>query len=249
MKDTKDLVAELEVITDEAINNLTEHNENTPADMLSTREKFAVLIFRELAQAINGTGRTLVLDANYAKSGFHNKTEKQLAKGQCNQWLVDYYRVIDDAGDSMIQVYTKLNPKTGDASFDLCTSCAAVNRMQFEMEEELGFVIQRRPNGDARTSRKNDIGYGALPEVIARTLAVLAEGERQKIQVKEEKQKAKEEAKKKKAEERAAAKEAKAKEEPKEEEPKPEVKAEKKTTAQKKPAVKKNRNKKKTEVA
>lgn len=238
MKDVKDLVAELEVITDAGIDALTGKNEHTPAEMLSTREKLAVLMFRELAGAINGPGRTLVLDANYPKSKNHNKTEKEIAKGQVDQWLVDYYRVIDDKGNSLVQVYTHINPKTGDASFDLCTSCAAVNRMQFEIEEELGFTIQRRPNGDARTSRKNGIGYLGLPEVIARTLAVLAEGERQKIQVREEKQKAKAEAKQKKAE---------AKAEPKEEAPAP--KAQKKTTAKKPGQKKVTKNRKKTEVA
>lgn len=242
MKDVKDLVAEIEVITDAGIGAIIGKNENVPVDALTTKEKFAVLIFRELAEAINGTGRTLVLDANYPKSKFHNKTDKEIAKGQCNQWLVDYYRVIDDNGNSLVQVYTKLNPKTGDASFDLCTSCAAVNRVQFEIEEELGFTIQRRPNGDARTSRKNGIGYLGLPEVIARTLAVLAEGERQKIQVREEKQKAKAEATAKKKAERE---QAKAKAEPKEE-PKAEVK---KTTAKKPGQKKVTKNRKKTEVA
>ena len=242
MKDVKDLVAEIEVITDAGIGAIIGKNENVPVDALTTKEKFAVLIFRELAEAINGTGRTLVLDANYPKSKFHNKTDKEIAKGQCNQWLVDYYRVIDDNGNSLVQVYTKLNPKTGDASFDLCTSCAAVNRVQFEIEEELGFTIQRRPNGDARTSRKNGIGYLGLPEVIARTLAVLAEGERQKIQVREEKQKAKAEATAKKKAERE---QAKAKAEPKEE-----PKAEVKKTTTKKPGQKKvTKNRKKTEVA
>ena len=242
MKDRKMLVEELGNLETGAIDAITGGNPNTPEDALTTKEKFAVLVFREQAEAINAEGRELVLDANYAKSKFHNKTEAELAKGQCNQWLVDYYRLIDGEGNSLIQVYTHLNPKTGDVAFDLCTSCAAVNRVQFEMEEELGFIIQRRPDGSARTSRKNGIGYEALPEILLKTMAVLAEGDRQREQAKADKQKQKDEAKAQKKEEQAKAKAEKAaakeKKEPKTE-AKPEKKVAKKTTSKRKRPAKK----------
>lgn len=237
MKERKALVEELATMETGVIDAIIGNNPNAAEESLTTKEKFAVLVFREQAEAINGEGRTLVLDANYAKSKFHNKTDKELAKGQCNQWLVDYYRLIDGEGNSLIQVYTHLNPKTGDVAFDLCTSCAAVNRMQFEMEEELGFEIQRRPDGTARTSRKNGVGYGDLPEVLLKTMAVLAEGDRQRAQAKADKQKAKDEAKAQKKEERAKAKAEKAKAEPEvtvePEEPKKKAAAKRKRPAKK----------------
>ena len=208
-----ELAEELITVTDDTLQNILGENENIDITTLSNKEKYCLLVYRELAKALEGKNRHLILDANYEKSGFHNKTEKQLAKGQCNQWLVDYYRVVDDAGDSMIQVYTKrTNYKTGDISFALCTSCAEMNREQLSaLEEEMRFAIARDKQGRAKTSYKEDISYYGVGEVVKTVCAVLENTDNAKAAVREEKEKAKAEARAKR--EAAKAEKAAAKEE------------------------------------
>lgn len=151
-------------------------NENVDAENLTDREKFAVLLFAELAKAINKKDLSIVLDCNYAKSNKHNKTEKQIAKGQTPEWLVDYFRVISNtSGNSLIQVYCSCNPNNGRVKFDCCTSAAKLNLMQFEaMEDELHFTPKRDKNGKAKTSVRTNIPYEEIADVIKSVCAVLA---------------------------------------------------------------------------
>ena len=151
-------------------------NENVDAENLTDREKFAVLLFAELAKAINKKDLSIVLDCNYAKSNKHNKSEKQLAKGQQPEYLVDYYRVINnDSGNSLIQVYCSCNPNNGKVKFDCCTSAAKLNLMQFEaMEDELHFVPKKDKQGKAKTSTRTNIPYEEIVDVIKSVVAVLA---------------------------------------------------------------------------
>ena len=216
IKTINELAEELVTVTDDTLQGILGPNENIDITTLSNKEKYCLLVYRELAKALEGQNRHLVLDANYDKSGFHNKTEAQLAKGQCNQWLVDYYRVVDDAGDSMIQVYTKRpNYKTGDISFVLCTSCAEMNREQLTaLEEELRFEVARNKAGQAKTSYKEGISYYGIGEVVKTVCAILENTDNARAKVREEKAKAKAEAKAKR-----------------------EAKAEEKPTAEAKPAV------------
>lgn len=228
-----ELAEELVTVTDATLQNILGPNENIDITTLSNKEKYCLLVYRELAKALEGKNRHLVLDANYEKSGFHNKTEAQKAKGQCDQWLVDYYRVVDDNGDSLIQVYTKRpNYKTGDISFALCTSCAEMNREQLTaLEEEMRFEIARNKQGQAKTSYKEGISYYGIGEVVKTVCAILENTDNARAAVREAKAKAKEDAKAKREQAKAEKKQAT--------EEKPKTEAKTKTPAK----VRKNRAK------
>lgn len=237
IKTLEALANEYLVVTSETLQGILGPNENIDVDSLTNNEKFSLLVYRELATALEGENRHLVLDANYAKSGKHNKTEAQLAKGQCNQWLVDYYRVVDDNDQSLIQVYVKKpNYKQGYVQFSLATSCEEMNREQLTaLVDELRFAVQYdKKTGRPKTSAKDDVSYAGIAEVVKTVCAILEGTKATKTAAKEAKAKAAAEAKKA----RATAKAEKAKEkkpEPKKEEPK----ATKPTTK-----VKRNRAKK-----
>lgn len=239
IKNLEALAAEYLTVTSDTLQAILGPNENIDVDALTNNEKFSLLVYRELATALEGENRHLVLDANYAKSGKHNKTEAQLAKGQCNQWLVDYYRVVDNNDESLIQVYVKKpNYKQGYVQFSLATSCAEMNREQLTaLEEDLRFAVQYdKKTGRPKTSAKDDISYAGIGEVVKTVCAILEGTKATKVAAKEEKIQAAAEKKKARVEAKAAkATETAAKEKP----------VAKKPEAVKAPAkVKRNRAKK-----
>lgn len=209
MKKIETIAKELETVTAEELQAIIGTNENVDVETLTTSEKFCVLVYRELAKELRAKNRALVLDCNYPKSNFAHKTEAQLAKGQTPQWLVNYYRVVDDAGKSLIQVYTKnINTTNGEIAFDVCTSCASGNREQFDaLEDELHFTVQRRKDGTPRTSTKRGISYEGLKEIVKVACAILYSTSDAKAAAK----KAKEEEAKARAEAKAEAMEEEAK--------------------------------------
>lgn len=141
---------------------------DVPTDSLSANETFAVMLYTELAKALKATDSVLVMDCNYAQSKFH----------AAETYLVDYWRIVstDTRNQSMIQIYVHANAKRGTASFHLCTSCARVNRDQFEaLEDELHFTVKRdTKTGRAKTTERKGIGYEELPAVVKAVKAVLA---------------------------------------------------------------------------
>ena len=192
-------------------------NENVEVENLNKRETFSVLVFNELAKALNKKGAyELVMDCNYPASGKH--THKDPAD---DEWLVDYYRLINAVdGKSMIQFYVLADEKHGKCKFNLCTSCARLNREQFEiMEDDLHFTIARDKSGRPKTSFRRGVSYEDIPEVVNAVLAVLSASALQAQKAKEEKVAEKQ----KKADEKADKKE--------------ERKSSKKSTAKKEKAV------------
>lgn len=135
---------------------------------LSEKEKMSVLVFNELAKALNNKSHTLVLDCNYPQSKMH-LSEK---------FLVDYYRLVstDTKNQSMVQFYVSANPGKQTCTFRLCTSVALKNREQFDaMHDDLKFDIKRNPKtGAFKTSERRGVDYAELVDVVKAVLDVLA---------------------------------------------------------------------------
>ena len=85
-------------------------NDDITLNSLTEKEKFAVLLFRELKKAFDNDKLELVLDCNYKQSKL--STSK-----------VDYYRVIDKLTKaSYAQIYPRLIVASSRADFRLYTS-------------------------------------------------------------------------------------------------------------------------------
>lgn len=143
-------------------------NENVSIEDLTANEQFSVAVFAELAKAINTKDSVLTLDANYAQSKFH----------ESEQYKVDYYRLVsnDTKNASMIQFYVSANLAKRTCYFRLCTSCAKMNREQFQsLESELQFTVKyNKDRTRAKTSERTKVQYTELPEVVKAVCAVLA---------------------------------------------------------------------------
>ena len=188
-KKLETLVKNFESISDDILNEIV-NCEDVDVSTLSDREKFSCLVFDEMRKALDTKSHRLVLDCNYPKSNKHNKSEKQLAKGQEPEWLVDYYRLVsNDTQKSLIQVYVSANPKKGACTFSLCTSCAKDNLAQFEaLKDELHFEpIGKKKDGGAKTTQRNNVDYTELVDVVKAVVAVLANTEKAKAEAKKAK--------------------------------------------------------------
>lgn len=172
----ENLIKNFETLTDDAVNEIV-HCEDVDVTTLSDREKFACLVFEELQKALDTKSYKLLLDCNYPQSNMHNKSDKQLQKGQEPQWLVDYYRLVSKEGSqkSLIQLYTRINLKSGKCKFNLYTSCAKDNLAQFlSLRDELQFVPVTKKGGEvAKTTRRMDVDYTEVVDVCKAVCAVL----------------------------------------------------------------------------
>lgn len=132
-------------------------NENVDVETLSQTEKLAVLMYAEIAKAINSKKHTLLLDCNFADS---KNAQKHL-------FLVDYYRLA--VANCMIQIYVK------KSSFAICTSASKANREQFKtLEEQLHFVTKYDSKTQrAKTTQRVNIAYDEIVDVIKQVIAVL----------------------------------------------------------------------------
>ena len=143
-------------------------NENVSIEDLTANEKFSVAVFAELKKAIDTKDSVLSLDADYPQSKFHDT----------DQYKVDYYRLVsnDTKNQSMIQFYVSANLAKRTCHFRLCTSCAKMNRAQFEaLESELQFTVKyNKDRTRAKTSERTKVQYAELPEVVKAVCAVLA---------------------------------------------------------------------------
>ena len=157
-------------LTAENINSVLTNiinNENVDVETLTEREKFATLIYSELAKALNNKSNELLLDANYKQSKFHN-TE---------QYKVDYFRYIskDTTNDTMIQLYVSANASTAKCKFRICFSCAKTVREQQKALEENNFkVLYNNKTHRAKTTQRNNIDYTEIVSVIKTVCAILA---------------------------------------------------------------------------
>ena len=187
-KNLETLVKEFDTVTDDILNEIV----NCPdieVDTLSDREKFSCLVFQQMSRALENKSYKLMLDCNYPQSNKHNKSDKQLAKGQEPEWLVDYYRLVSKEGKqkSLIQIYVKTNPKNGSCLFDLCTSCSKNNLAQFEaLRDELHFEPVGKKDGGTKTTRRMNVGYDELVAVCKAVTAILANTEKAKAEAKKQ---------------------------------------------------------------
>lgn len=188
----ENLVKNLETLTEDTLNEIV-HCPDVDVKTLSEREKFSCLVFAEMSKALDTPHHRLVLDCNYPQSNMHNKSDKQLAKGQEPQWLVDYYRLISKEGKqkSLIQVYVLANPKNGTCKFKLCTSSAKDNLAQFiSLRDELHFEPVGKKGGEgAKTSQRTNVDYTELVDVVKAVTAILANTEKAKAEAKKKQDK------------------------------------------------------------
>ena len=203
-KNLETIFAEAKEITNETIAAIID-NEVIDETSLTEREKVSVLVYAELAKALDTKDRKLVLDCNYAASKFHNhKDESQ------DQWLVDYYRLVPtvNVNSTLIQFYVSINFTKSAVTFRLCTSCAKMNRDQFEaMQDELHFTTKwDKEHTRAKTSTRVGVSYDEIVDVVKAVCAVLASTKVEAEKAKANKEKAKaEQAKAKKAAKKKAA--------------------------------------------
>lgn len=187
-KKLENLVKDFETLDDDILNEIV----NCPdidVSTLSDREKFSCLVFQQMQRALENKSYTLMLDCNYPESNKHNKSEKQLAKGQEPEWLVDYYRLVSKEGKqkSLIQIYVKANPKTGTCLFDLCTSCAKANLEQFiTMRDELHFEPLKKGAEGTKTTQRKNVSYDDLVAVCKAVTAILHNTEKAKAEAKKQ---------------------------------------------------------------
>lgn len=186
-KKLENLVKDFETLTDDILNEIV----NCPdidVSTLTDNEKFSCLVFQQMSRALETKSHRLVLDCNYPQSNKHNKSDKQLAKGQEPEWLVDYYRLISTEGKkkSLIQIYVKTNPKKGTCLFDLCTSCARDNLAQFiALRDELHFEPVGKKGGEgAKTTQRKNVTYDELVAVCKAVTAILFNTEKAKAEAK-----------------------------------------------------------------
>ena len=141
--------------------------DDVDAETLTEREKFSVLIYNELARALNNKTNQLLLDCNYAQSKFHNN----------GNYKVDYYRFIsrDTSNATMIQVYVNANAKKATCKFRICFSCAKTVREQQKALEDNNFtVLACASTKRFKTTQRTNIDYTELVSVIKTVCAILA---------------------------------------------------------------------------
>ena len=142
--------------------------DNVDVETLTEREKFATLIYAELAKSLNNKTNELLLDCNYSQSKNHIS----------NQYLVTYFRYIskDTTNDTMIQLYSHVNAKKATCNFKVCFSCAKTVREQQKALEENNFtVLYNSKTKRAKTTQRLNIDYSEIVSVIKTICAILAD--------------------------------------------------------------------------
>jgi len=185
-KKLETLVKNFETLTDDVLNEIVDCAD-VDVSTLTDREKFSCLVFSEMRKALETKSHTLMLDCNYPQSNKHNKSPKQLEKGQEPEWLVDYYRLVStgDKPKSLIQIYVSADPKKGTCKFSLCTSCAKANLEQFlSLRDELHFEPLGKKDGGAKTTQRKGVDYTELVDVCKAVVAILANTEKARAEAK-----------------------------------------------------------------
>jgi hypothetical protein len=156
MKKLETLKKELASVTFEALADIVQ-NADIDIEALTEKEKLSVLMYRELAKALDTKEHKLLLDCNFSDS----------KNVQNSILLVDYYRLA--VNNSMIQIYVKTD------YFDICTSASKANREALaELEEVLHFVTKYdKKTNRAKTTYRNRIAYEELVDIVKQVIAVL----------------------------------------------------------------------------
>jgi hypothetical protein len=156
MKKLETLKKELATVTLEALADIVK-NEALDIEALTEKEKLCVLMYRELAKALDTKEHKLLLDCNFADS---KNVQNEIL-------LVDYYRLA--VNNRMIQIYCKKD------YFDICTSASKANREALaELEAELHFVTKYdKKTNRAKTTYRNRIAYDELVDIVKQVIAVL----------------------------------------------------------------------------
>ena len=196
-KTLEDLMKAFETLTDDTITEIV-GNENISSKTLVENEKLSVLIFDELKKALTTEDRQLVLDCNFPKSKFHNRTAKQLENGLENEYLVNYFRLVSNNNSiPMLHIWPRnLNAAKGTCTFELHITADVAPILQAN-EEEFQFTIKRRPNGIIRDVYRSGVAYDEIVSVVNSLCALLATNAETKAAEKKEKEAAKKETAKK----------------------------------------------------
>lgn len=196
-KTLEDLMKSFETLTDETITEIV-GNENISSKTLVESEKLSVLIFDELKKALTTEDRQLVLDCNFPKSKFHNRTAKQLENGLENEYLVNYFRLVSNNNSiPMLHIWPRnLNVAKGTCTFELHITADVAPILQAN-EEEFQFTIKRRPNGIIRDVYRSGVAYDEIVSVVNSLCALLATNAETKAAEKKEKETAKKKSKNK----------------------------------------------------
>lgn len=195
-KNLEDLMKAFETLTDETIAKIV-GNENVSGAALAESEKLSVLIFDELSKALTTEDRQLVLDCNFPKSKFHNRTAKQLENGLENEYLVNYFRLVSNNNSiPMLHIWPRnISAAKGTCTFELHITADVAPILQAN-EEEFQFTIKRRPNGIIRDVYRSGVTYDEIVSVVNSLCALLATNAETKAAEKKEKETAKKETKK-----------------------------------------------------
>ena len=138
---------------EEELNNII-NNKDVNILMSNTKDIFYTLLLEELKKSIDSKDYEIVFNFNYSKS-------------KSNDIVFNYYNVIDKlANKSLIQVYTSVNLKTNQCSFNLCTS------KDKSIIEKLVTTCNYE-NYKNKTSRKMHIEYNDIVQELKNTLSVL----------------------------------------------------------------------------
>lgn len=156
MKKLDTLKKELATVTLEALADIVK-NEDVDFETMTEKEKLCVLMYRELAKALDTKEHKLLLDCNFADS---KNVQNEIL-------LVDYYRLA--VNNRMIQIYCKKD------YFDICTSASKANREALaELENELHFVTKYdKKTNRAKTTYRNHISYDEIVDIVKQLIAVL----------------------------------------------------------------------------
>lgn len=192
MENLKNLMESFETLTEEKIDEIV-GNENVDASTLPDSEKLSVLLFSELEKALHTEDRKLILDCNYQKSKFHNRTPKQIARGLENEYLVNYFRLVSaDKAIPMLHIWPKhLSASKCTCAFEIHITSDVAPILE-ERQGEFKFTIKRRLDGTIRDVYRSGVQYDELVEVINSLCALLTANAKAKAAEKEEKEKAKE---------------------------------------------------------
>ena len=139
-------------------------------NLLTDNQKLAVLVFSEYAKSMKSNKLvSLVLDCNYSNSKLH-------AKGQ---YLVDYFRIIDEHNDCLARCYihASVSKKSDSAKVttDIRFSCKKAVLAQTDALEKAQFEIFRyKATGKVRNVRKQAVDYNDFVQTAKDALAILS---------------------------------------------------------------------------
>jgi hypothetical protein len=130
-------------------------NDDIIVKTLDESERLSVLVFNELAKALNNKRYEVILDCNNANS-------------KSSTYNILLYKIFFT--NRTIQIYFKKRDKV----FDICTSCAKCYREQFDALKELHFnLIDNKKTHKVKTTERKHISYDDIVSVVKQLVAIL----------------------------------------------------------------------------